>query len=75
MALLSRVGSWARNGHGAGAGGQGKRTESSAGTGAKDQRVRSGGSQRLEAVRLRVILGSTEPHTTEKGRHGAVMTS
>ncbi|GEM_PF-6046501 len=28
---------------------------------------RSSGSQRLEAVRLRVILASTKPHTTESG--------
>jgi hypothetical protein len=35
----------------------------------------SGGSQRLDGVRLRVILGSTEPHTTESGRRNTFMTS
>jgi hypothetical protein len=65
---LSRVGSWAQNGDGAGARGQGKRTESTATTEAQDQRVRCGSSQRFHAGRLSVILGSTEPHTTETGR-------
>jgi len=45
------------NGYGGKAPGQGKRTESSGRTGAKDTWVRSGGSDRLDAVRLRASLG------------------